>query len=205
MSHLRSGTIKYITPEVLNGLKKSYKINPKYITHGASNMFDVAGAKYEHFDNFVDNWDLVEHENKNYLHFTMDENFYNFLIEVYNLKEASSKSDDAERMAEAFQKALDSCKENFTNSNTPKEYVLIPADVMFDIAQDNINRRKALSEVVDILNFYPKKIKIKKGNGADYFRSISFFLFFDALFGNLLCITIHGIFISLKNYHIIAP
>ena len=40
MSHLRSGTIKYITPEVLNGLKKSYKINPKYITHGASNMFD---------------------------------------------------------------------------------------------------------------------------------------------------------------------
>lgn len=152
ISHLRSGIVKYITPKVLKGMHDAYNINPKYITHGASNMFDVAGSKYEHFDNFVDSWDLVEHENKDYLHFTMDENFYNFLISVYNLKEASQNSDDAKKMAEAFEKAFESLKENFSNSSKPKEYVLIPADDMIEIASDNLSKRKSLSEVIDILN-----------------------------------------------------
>lgn len=120
-------------------------------------MFDVAGSKYEHFDNFVDSWDLVEHENKDYIHFTMDENFYNFLISVYNLKEASRNSDDAKKMAEAFEKAFESLKENFSNSSKPKEYVLIPADDIIEIASYNISKRKSLSEVVDILNMYSPK------------------------------------------------
>lgn len=154
MSHLRSGIVKYITPEVLEGMHDAYNINPKYITHGATNMFDVAGSKYEHFDNFVDSWDLVEHENKEYLHFIMDENFYSFLTSVYNLKEASQNSDDAKKMAEAFEKAFESLKENFSNASKPKEYVLIPADDMIEIATDNISKRKSLSEVVDILNMY---------------------------------------------------
>ena len=141
----------------MTGLQDAYNINPQYITHGASNMFDVAGSKYEHFDNFVDSWDLVEHENKDYLHFTMDENFYNFLISVYNIKEASQNSDDAKKMAEAFEKAFESLKENFSNSSIPKEYVLIPADDMIEIAADNISKRKSLSEVVDILNMYSPK------------------------------------------------
>lgn len=154
MSHLRSGIVKYITPEVLEGMHDAYNINPQYITHGATNMFDVAGSKYEHFDNFVDSWDLVEHENKEYLHFIMDENFYSFLTSVYNLKEASQNSDDAKKMAEAFEKAFESLKENFPNASKPKEYVLIPADDMIEIATDNISKRKSLSEVVDILNMY---------------------------------------------------
>lgn len=154
MSHLRSGIVKYITPEVLEGMHDAYNINPQYITHGATNMFDVAGSKYEHFDNFVDSWDLVEHENKEYLHFIMDENFYSFLTSVYNLKEASQNFDDAKKMAEAFEKAFESLKENFPNASKPKEYVLIPADDMIEIATDNISKRKSLSEVVDILNMY---------------------------------------------------
>ena len=154
MSHLRSGIVKYITPEVLEGMHDAYNINPQYITHGATNMFDVAGSKYEHFDNFVDSWDLVEHENKEYLHFIMDENFYSFLTSLYNLKEASQNFDDAKKMAEAFEKAFESLKENFPNASKPKEYVLIPADDMIEIATDNISKRKSLSEVVDILNMY---------------------------------------------------
>ncbi|MDE6663779.1 MAG: hypothetical protein K2K46_10620 [Lachnospiraceae bacterium] len=157
MSHLRSGTIKYIPPEVIEGLHEAYSINPKFITHGASNMFDTAGLKYENFDNFVDSWDLVEHENKEYLHFSMDENFYKFLIDVFNFKNASSNSDDAIRMAEAFDKATESLMENYPSSNHIKEYVLIPADVMLDIAVDNIPKRKHLGEVVDIIDFYPPK------------------------------------------------
>lgn len=157
MSHLRSGTVKYITQEVIEGLHDAYNINPKYITHGATNMFDIAGSKYEHFENFVDSWDLVEHEDNAYLHFTIDENFYNFLVSVFNLKEASLNSNDAKKMAEAFEKAFESLKENFSTSSNPKEYVLIPADDMIEIASDNIPKRKSLSEVVNILNIYAPK------------------------------------------------
>lgn len=152
MSHLRSGTVKYITPEVLRVYTNKYNINPKYITHGASNMFDIASTKYEHFENFVDAWDLIKHENNAYLHFTIDENFYKFLISVYNLKEASQDSNDVNKMAEAFGKAFESLKENFSNSSVPKEYGLIPADDMIEIASDNISKRKSLSEVINILN-----------------------------------------------------
>lgn len=160
MSHLRSGALKNIPPEVIEGLHDSYNINPKYITHGASNMFDIAGVQYEHFDNFVDEWNLVEHEGKEYLHFSMDESFYNFLINVYNLKEASNNSDDEKKTAEAFEKAIESLKENFSGSSTPKEYVLIPADDMIEIANGNIPRRKNLAEVVKILDLYaPTEIK----------------------------------------------
>lgn len=152
ISHLRSGKIKKITPEVIEGLHDVYNINPQYITHGASNMFDTAGLKYENFDSFVDSWDLVEHEDKEYLHFAMDENFYKFLVNVFNLKEASSKTDDVVKAAEAFDKALDSLKENYQPSKTSKEYVLIPADDMLEIAQDNIPKRKSLGEVIDMLS-----------------------------------------------------
>lgn len=158
ISHLRSGDIKYITPNIIEGLHDAYNINPQFITHGASNMFDAAGLKYENFEKFVDNWDLVEHENKEYLHFSMDENFYNFLIDVFNFKKTSSNSDDAKRMAEAFDKAIASLKENYPSSERLKEYVLIPADDMLDIADDNISKRKSLSEVIDILDIYPPTI-----------------------------------------------
>ena len=157
ISHLRSGIIKNITQAVINKLHDGYNINPQYITHGASNMFDTAGLKYENFDSFVDNWDLVEHEDREYLHFAMDENFYKFLVNVFNLKEASSKTDDVAKAAEAFDKALDSLKENYQPSKTSKEYVLIPADKIPEIAQDNILKRKRLTEVMNMLSLYPPK------------------------------------------------
>lgn len=157
LSHLRSGTIKNIPTEVIEGLHDAYHINPRYITHGASNMFDITELKYDSFDSFVDSWDLVEHEDKSYLHFSMDENFYNFLIHVFHLKEASERTGDPEKMAEAFQKALDSLKEKHPMKSSLKEYVLIPATDVLEIAQENDNRRKNLNEVINILELYQEK------------------------------------------------
>lgn len=77
----------------------------------------------------------------------MDENFYKFLIEVFNLKEASEKNDDLEKMTEAFQKACESLKEKYPTKSSTKEYVLIPADDMLEIAQNNVSQRKSLNEV----------------------------------------------------------
>ena len=157
LSHLRSGDVKNITPETLEGLHDAYGINARYITHGASAMFDIAGSKYNSFDSFVDSWDLVEHEDKSYLHFSMDENFYKFLINVYNLKESSERTEDKEKMAEAFQKAFESLKENYPTKSSPKEYVLIPCDNMIEIVQANTSIRKSLNELVKTLNLHGEK------------------------------------------------
>lgn len=225
ISHIRSGTIKYIPPELIDNLHKKCNINPHYIIYGASNMFDTASLKYEHFDKFVEKWSLVEHEDKKYLYFTMDENFYKFLIDVYTLKETdtSSNTNAFTKTAESFYNALENHKKNtfkkdylhfsndnelykfvlnvldekdsldktdksddlddskkvkesfdkilnFLKTNPPpainlKEYVLIPADDVIEIAQNNISRRKSLAEVKDILHIYPQKNN-QKGNGT---------------------------------------
>lgn len=157
ISHLLSGNLINISDNVLENLHEEFGINPNYIRKGSTNMFDIPGIKYENFESFVDDWDLVEHENKEYLHFTMDENFYKFLIEIYNLMEASTHSNKSKRMEEAFSKAFESLKRNFSKSEQPKEYVLIPADDMTKIASDNVSKRKCLSEVIDILNLYSPK------------------------------------------------
>ena len=157
ISHFLSGALINIPDEVVENLHEEYGINPNYIRKGATNMFDIPGIKYENFESFVDDWDLVEHENKEYLHFTMDENFYKFLIDVHNLMEASTKDKKENRMEEAFVKAFESLKGNFSATKKAKEYVLIPADDMIELANDNVARRKSLSEVVRILDFYGLK------------------------------------------------
>ena len=97
----------------------------------------------------------------------MDENFYKFLIDVYNLMAASKQNKKSKRMEEAFNKAFESIKGNFPDSVRSKEYVLIPADDMLEIATDNVERRKNLSDIVDILNLYPPKKKMIKIKGTE--------------------------------------
>ena len=152
ISHLLSGDIKNISNDILENLHEEFGINPNYIRKGATNMFDIPGIKYENFDSFVDDWDLVEHGDKEYIHFTMDENFYIFLVNVYNLMEASTQEKKNEQMQEAFSKAFQYLKENFSNSKSPKEYVLIPVDDVLEIASVNVAKRKNLNELIDILN-----------------------------------------------------
>lgn len=120
ISHLLSGDLVNITNDVLENLREEFGINPNYIRKGATNMFDIPGIKYDGFESFVDNWDLVEHEPKDYLHFTMDENFYKFLIEIYNLMEASTLSTKDRRMEEAFSKAYESLKKTSARQNNLK-------------------------------------------------------------------------------------
>ena len=167
ISHLLSGKLINISGDVLYNLHKEFGINPDYIRKGATNMFDIPGIKYKNFESFVDTWNVVEHKNKEYLYLTMDENFYIFLIEIYNLMEASTQNKKDKRMEEAFAKAFESLKGNFSDSEHPKEYVLIPADDMMEIATDNVARRKNLSEVIDILKLSPPKKKTLKIKGTE--------------------------------------
>ena len=76
------------------------------------------------------------------------------------MMEASTQKNKEKRMKEAFVKAFESLKETFSDSEHPKEYVLIPADDIIEIAKDNNAKRKSLGEVVDI-NAPKRTIRIK--------------------------------------------
>lgn len=131
-SRLRSGKLQNISPELISSFQENYTINPRYITHGASNMLYTADIMYEMFDEFVDSWDLVEHENNSYLHFFMDENFYKFLINVHNLKASSSESNEIQKIAQSFALALDSLKKRKSSSDDKKGYLHFKSDAQLN-------------------------------------------------------------------------
>lgn len=150
LSQIRNGTIKYIQREIVENLHDEFEINSDYILYGADCMFDKQGFKYANFERFVDEWDLVEYENGSYLHFTMDELFYDFLLEVYEYKEVVEKQ-TANKVTDSINYILNELKRKYNTKSKPREYVLIPADDIVRIVQENKQKRKALAEVVDIL------------------------------------------------------
>lgn len=150
-SQLFSGAKKYIPQEMIENLHTEYGVNPKFITEGAHNMFDILGIKYEHFEKFVDSWDLVDYEENSYLHFTIDENFYNFLLDVYSQKEVSNDIKNPDNITNALNKVIETLKNKYADAPNNKEYVLIPVDKVEEIIQGNLKSRKQLSEVVEIL------------------------------------------------------
>lgn len=157
LSHIRSGAIKNITPELVENLHEEFGINPDYIYFGSELMIDIPQSKYEHFEKFVDKWELINHGPKSYLHFSMDENFYNFLIAVYAQKEITINLDNSEEMMHTFTQSLTSLKKHFSTKAKNKEYVLIPADIVDEVGNQNVNRRKNLNEVLKILDIYSTK------------------------------------------------
>ncbi len=146
----KSGKIQFIPDEFLKEMQKHYNINPKYIRLTSDCMFDIIGMKFSNFETFVDSWDTVEkpeinkdgtQETKKYLHFTMDKNFYNFLVEVDTARLAvdagiSCLSDEIENL-----------KEIFSGEPAPQEYVLLPRNNFIEILEDNVKSRKSLYEI----------------------------------------------------------
>lgn len=149
ISKLCSGAIKNIPLTVIETLHSEYGINPEYILSGSASMLDVLEIKYTNFEKFVDKWDLVDHEGKAYLHFTMDERFYNFLLDVYNQKESMEGEEQTAIMTEALLKVTEVLKKKHSGLPKPMEYVLIPLDDYMEILREYEPKRKSLSELVD--------------------------------------------------------
>ena len=154
ISNMRKGKkIKHIPDEVLIRLHEHYNINPSYIREGVGGMFDVPSIKYNNFNEFVTSWDLVEYEEKSYLHFTMDAQFYDFLIELYNQQELTQAMNSEHKKADALKKTIEALKKNFSPVPNNKEYVLIPADDVLEIVENNAEiRKKNLNEVLNVFD-----------------------------------------------------
>lgn len=146
LSHIKSGKIKYIPDDLLERLHDIYNINPLYVGLESDFMLDTEWEKFKSFVNFVDTWDTVKKGDKNYLHLTMDQSFYDFLISVdkANLIKDNFKN---------FEKILENIKGKHQEDKGTSEYVVIPKNEFIQIVQSAVDDRKQFSEIIDILEY----------------------------------------------------
>lgn len=146
LSHIKSGKIKYIPDDLLERLHDIYNINPLYVRLESDFMLDTEWEKFKSFVNFVDTWDTVKKGDKNYLHLTMDQSFYDFLISVdkANLIKDNFKN---------FEKILENIKGKHQEDKGTSEYVVIPKNEFIQIVQSAVDDRKQFSEIIDILEY----------------------------------------------------
>lgn len=152
LSHFKSGKTKHIPNEFLDKLQQAYNINPKYIHLDSDRMIDIIGIKLCNFESFVDSWDTVDRQAFNskkgkyiekYLHFTMDKNFYDFLIDTDN---ARLVTDDG---FSSLSDEIKSLKEIFTGKPDLQEFVLIPRNNFISIVTDSVSSRRNFEELID--------------------------------------------------------
>ena len=143
-----------INDVLINDLHKAYNINPDYI-HGKSNcMFDIMSDAFKAFEKIVSDWSTVsnvsdknpDHHNE-YLILTLSSAFYDFLLAV-------SKAD---LFPEVWTKEKMSEISELTQKYNPpylskifKEFVLVPRNEFTEILSDYMDRRKKLSEVLNL-------------------------------------------------------
>jgi len=151
IAHYKSGKIKNIPNQFLTELHEKYNINPQYIRLESNIMLDILGMKLINFEKFVDSWDTVIENNsddstqKKYLHFKMDKNFYDFLLNVDSLHLYNEDG------ILDFPEELENLKELFSGEPQLEEFVLLPKNVMYEIVEVAKRERKKFDEVIDIM------------------------------------------------------
>ena len=162
LSHYVSDSSPHkISPSFLTKLHKKYNINPNYVYGSSDMMLDIYGKQLSNLISFTnEKWDTVfrtsTDENGNeitnrYLHFTMNKNFYDFLLDVDVAKMAcekgvSSLSDEISRLKELYDAEPDL-----------QEFVVIPRNEFTEIVQEHAAERKQLEEVLNLMQYsdYP--------------------------------------------------
>lgn len=147
-SHLKSGKIKNIPNDLIKALHKHYNINPNYLLLKSDSLFDTSEIKLEHFENFVDDWNIVESGEDKYLHLTLDRNFYDFLLNWFRVKEIITSEGIS-----SHEQEKDTLKELYHSTPSPEEFVLIPRNNFIEIVSDDVKNYKQLSEVLDLLDY----------------------------------------------------
>lgn len=151
LSHYKSGKIKHIPNKFLEKLHDVYNINPLYIRLQSDSMLDVIGSKLSNFESFVDSWDIVErHSNdpegervtEKYLHLTMDKNFYDFLIDVDNARQAADSG------ISSLPEEIENLKELCSEIPDLQEFVLIPRNNFIKIVKDVVPKCKEFEELI---------------------------------------------------------
>lgn len=156
LSHYKNGKIKYIPNTFLENMKAVYNINPRYIRLDSNCMVDIPGMKLSNFETFVDSWDVVNKTTmdsggnrivEKYLHFTMDKNFYEFLIDVDKARQVVNEG------LSDLSGEIEELKEIFSGEPELREFVLVPRNFFIDMLTDLVKPYKEFEEVVDPVEY----------------------------------------------------
>lgn len=154
LSQYKNGKIKYIPNTFLEEISKIYNINPRYVRLQSDYMVDIPGMKLSNFEAFIDAWDVVDKTTvdpdgkrivEKYLHFTMDKNFYEFLIDVDKARQVVKEG------LSDLSGEIEQLKEIFSGEPEPQEFVLIPRNVFINILTDLVQPSKTLEEAFDLI------------------------------------------------------
>lgn len=158
ITHYKTGKINLIPDDFLEKMQLFYNINPQYIRLNSNFMFDLLGMKLSNFEIFVDSWNTVEKSKVNssgtpeiekYLHFTMDKNFYDFLIDVDTAHLATDEG------ISSLDNEIKNLRELFNGEPDLQEYVLLPRNNFINILEETAKARQSLYEVINFSEHEP--------------------------------------------------
>lgn len=133
-----------IPEHILDKLSDKFGINKDYVRLKSDKIRRPKSIMLNNLEGFVDSWETVTKGDKQYLHFTLDRHFYDFLLDVDKVK---LFSEDGISSYEEEVKNLDDL-----HSANPQleEFVLIPRNNLIEILQEFTPKRKKLAEVIDL-------------------------------------------------------
>lgn len=125
----------------LKKMRDEFGINPDYLSGESDVMIDLNGSRLDYLEKIVESWQTLEGIQNKYLHFIMDANFYNFLIDV-DLEKLKEHSEDLKERIKIL-------KERHLKNENLKEYVLIPRNEFLEIVGEDKEKRAKFYEIID--------------------------------------------------------
>lgn len=140
---------------IIEKMHKTYNVNPDYLRGTSECMYDDAKRKYDFLKYLVKDWKTTEkhytdsqgkHIIDKYLHLTIENKLYNFLINV------DSKKILKEQGLQSFEEEFEKCKKEYNDNGdtTPGEYVLIPRNCFCEIVESEMRNRLVLDELLNL-------------------------------------------------------
>lgn len=143
ISKYRKGN--HTIPEyILDRLSEKYGINKDYVQLKSDKIRRPKSIMLNSLEGFVDSWETVTKEDKQYLHLTLDRHFYDFLLDVDKAKLL------CEEGISSFEEEVKNLDDIHSADPQLEEFVLIPRNNFIQILQEFTSNRKKLSEIIDL-------------------------------------------------------
>lgn len=149
LSHYKrkNGKIKVIPDTFLEKLETVYSINKEYIRGTSKYKLNTRLLGFEHFEKFVDDWTTVKRKDNQYLYIEMEENFYNYLIELDKLRKIEDKNqlqlDDE----------IKTLGKKYENYSMVREYIVLPKNNFIEIVQEYVEDEKTFDSLISLFEY----------------------------------------------------
>lgn len=154
LSSYKSGKIKHIPNNLLEGLHDLYYINPDYIRLESDLMLDNLGKTYHYFEKFANTWSAHikskrklngEEYDAPMIYLEMDRNFFDYLFDIYKTQIVEQNG------IHISNDEIENLKKLYTGQPNIQEFVLLPRKIYSKIIDDREEKNKKANEVLSLL------------------------------------------------------